>query len=163
MAKNNIIQIAQLQARYSGTYEFTVTDTLDDQFYKYLARKLRDVVSFAPEHRHADVFPIDISLDDFEGDVVAGLAAFIHQDVLTIDLLWVGDKLRGKGIGKRMVQMAEEIAIQRGSQKARIRCAKENISFFVGLGYTITGMMQQLPVNGQVASAQGIYWLTKTF
>jgi GNAT superfamily N-acetyltransferase len=163
MAKNNIIQIAQLQARYSGTYEFTVTDTLDDQFYKYLARKLRDVVFVAPEHRHADVFPIDISLDDFEGDVVAGLAAFIHQDVLTIDLLWVGDKLRSKGIGKRMVQMAEEIAIQRGSQKARIRCAKENISFFVGLGYTITGMMQQLPVNGQVVSAQGIYWLTKTF
>lgn len=163
MAKNNIIQIAQLQAHYSGTYEFTVTDTLDDQFYKYLARKLRDVVSVAPEHRHADVFPIDISLDDFEGDVVAGLAAFIHQDVLTIDLLWVGDQLRGKGIGNRIVQMAEEIAIQRGAQKARIRCAKENISFFVGLGYTITGMMQQLPVNGQVASAQGIYWLTKTF
>lgn len=163
MAKNNILQIAQLQARYSGTYEFTMTDTLDDQFYKYLSRKLRDVVSFAPEHRHADVFPIDISLDDFEGDVVAGLAGFIHQDVLTVDLLWVGDKLRGKGIGKRMVQMAEEKAIQRGAQKARIRCAKENISFFVGLGYTITGMMQQLPVNGQVTSAQGIYWLTKTF
>ena len=58
MAKNNILQIAQLQARYSGTYEFTMTDTLDDQFYKYLSRKLRDVVSFAPEHRHADVFPM---------------------------------------------------------------------------------------------------------
>lgn len=118
MAKNNIIQIAQLQARYSGTYEFTVTDVLDEQFYKYLARKLRDVISFAPEHRHTDVFPIDISLDDVEGDVVAGLAGFIHQDILTMDLLWVGDKLRGKGIGKRMVQMAEDIALQRGAQKS---------------------------------------------
>jgi len=163
MAKNNILQIAQLQARYSGTYEFNVTDALDEQFYKYLSRKLRDVVSFAPERRNQDVFPVDISLDDFEGDVVAGLAGFIHQDILTVDLLWVGDKLRSKGIVKRLVQMAEEIAIQRGSQKARIRCAKENISFFVGLGYTITGMMQQLPFNGGHLSAQGIYWLTKTF
>lgn len=155
--------MTQLQTRYSGTYEFTVTDVLDEQFYKYLSRKLRDVIPFSPEQRRIDVFPIDISLDDVEGDVVAGLAGFIHQDVLTIDLLWVGDNLRGKGIGKRMMQMAEEKAIGRGAQKARVRCAKANIAFFVGLGYTITGMMQQLPMMGQVVSCQGVYWLTKNF
>jgi GNAT superfamily N-acetyltransferase len=163
--QTNVISIGY-ERRYSGTYQFTTTHETDADYRKYLARKLRDVMSVAPENHSPEAFPVDISMDDVEGDVVAGVSAFIHQDVLIIDMLWVDEPLRDQGIGRRLVQMAEEIAIERGCIRARIR-ATVGIALFTDLGYAITGMIQCISKpNASVQTGNGlrqksVSWLRK--
>lgn len=160
---NKILQLG-LEYRNSGTYQFNITDETDIYYRKYLARRIGDVLPVLENHS-ADAYPVDISLDDIDGDVFAGISAVIHQDILVIDMLWVEESLRGDGIGKRLVQMAEDIARERGSHRARVRTSN-CVAFFVGLGYDITGMVQDVPKNvvslfGTQPAQHAVYWLTK--
>ena len=162
--QTNIIPIGY-EYQYSGTYQFTTTHEPDDDYRKYLARRLRDVKPFDPEVHSDEAYPIDISMDDVEGDVVAGISAVIDRDVLIIDMLWVDAALRGQGIGRRLVQMAEVIAQERGCYRARVR-ATDAVAFFTDMDYAITGMIQEVPVNGAALPGalllqRAIYWLCK--
>lgn len=155
-----IIPIQQLQQRYSGSYQFTITHQPEIDYRKYLARQLRGAIIPTDEVIPAEAVALDISLDDLEGDVVAGLSAWTQHDNLVIDMLWVGEPLRGQGLGHRLLQMAEEIASQRECSRCRIRVT-HHIAYFVGMGYRITGTVQALDTNGHVPS-YAVYWLEKT-
>ena len=162
---NKILQLGY-EYRDSGTYQFNVTSEEDVFFRKYLARRIGDVLPLLEEH-NPDAFPVDISMDDVEGDVMAGISAVIFQDVLVIDMLWVQEKLRHEGIGRRLVQMAEDVARKRGSIRARVRTTNI-VPFFVDLGYSITGTVQDVPKNvvslfETGAIRRSVYWLTKEF
>ncbi|MBC8100444.1 MAG: GNAT family N-acetyltransferase, partial [Armatimonadetes bacterium] len=89
---------------------------------------------------------LDISLDDADGDVVAGIAAWTHADVLTIELLWVHDALRGQGIGRALVQMAEIEALARRCQTALVSGALRP-AFYQYLGYCVTARLLSFPVG----------------
>ena len=151
----NILSIGY-EYNYSGVYQFTTTREPDEDYRKYLARKLRDVLPVAPENHTSESFPVDISMDDVEGDVVAGISAVIDREVLVIDLLWVDEPLRDQGVGRRLTQMAEDVA------RARVTAG---IPFFVGQGYAITGTIQELPspqaIRAGKVTGQAVYWLSK--
>lgn len=134
-------------------YIFTTTEEFDADFIKYLQRKLRPC-NTAVSPRSPNAVRLDISLDDVEGDVVAGIAAQTFDGWLFIDLLWVDETMRGYGIGRRLVQMAEEIARERGCQNARANTAQE-VHFYEKLGYAVGGQMTQFPSGAMV------YWLCK--
>jgi len=155
---NNILQLANHQQRYSGSYQFTITHELDVDFRKYLIRKLDALVPPTVNQHPDDAQPLDISLDDIEGDVVAGLSAVTCGATLAVDLLWVDEALRGSGIGRRLMQMAEDFARERGCERARISVTT-GVAFFVDMGYTLSGTVQQ--VDFQAGSTHAIYWLTK--
>ncbi len=158
-----IIPMLQVQQRYSGSYEFNVTHTPDPDYRKYLARQLRGRLPAAiDETLPTEASALDISLDDMEGDVVAGLAAWTSRESMTVDMLWVGEPLRGQGIGRRLLQMAEEAAIKRGCIRARLSVTCD-IAYFVGAGYRIVGTVQALDFRKNAANttAQAVYWLEK--
>jgi len=161
----NVIQLFERE-QYSGSYEFTITHEPDEDFRKYLARKLADVLPATTPRHSADAAPLDISLDDIEGDVVAGLSAVTVRNGLHIDMLWVDEPLRHNGIGHRLMQMAEEIAIRRGCTRASITVTG-GVEFYVGQGYMLTGTVQPLPAlvgDGKViafAPRQAVYTLMK--
>ncbi len=162
---NKILKLGY-EYRDSGTYQFTTTHETDIFFRKYLARRIGDVLP-ALENHSPDAFPVDISMDDVEGDVMAGLSAVIYQDVLVIDMLWVEDDLQNEGIGKRLVQMSEDLARSRGSFRSRVRTTN-CVAFFVEMGYAITGTVQDVPKNvvnlfDTGATRKSVYWLTKDF
>src|SRR5580700_3510764 len=50
--------------------------------------------------------------------VVAGLAGETYSGWLFIKYLWVGDALRGKGIGRELMGAAEAQAVERGCHSA---------------------------------------------
>lgn len=155
-----IIPIQQLQQRYSGSYQFTVTHLPELDYRKYLARQLRGAIIPTDEAIPPEAVALDISLDDIEGDVVAGLSAWTHHDNLIIDMLWVGEPLRGQGLGRRLLQMAEEVAIQRACCRCRVRVT-HHMAYFVGAGYRITGTVQALDTKGNSAPSYAVYWLEK--
>jgi ribosomal protein S18 acetylase RimI-like enzyme len=143
--------------KYLNSYTYTVTSEPDEDFRKYLARKLRELPTAASvpamiETREAA--PLDISYDDPEGDVMAGIAAYSRDDCLHIDMLWVDPGLRGRGIGRCLVEMAEDVAMERGCRRVRVGVSA-GVEFFHRLGYAVTGKLQQFPQGNT------FYWLSK--
>ncbi|GAB4522545.1 MAG: hypothetical protein OHK0046_35210 [Anaerolineae bacterium] len=135
-------------------YTVTVTTEIDEDFRKYLARKLQADLNALNRQYRADALPLDISLDDSEGDVVAGISSRIEGETLMVDMLWVERRLRRRGMGQRLLHMAEEIAYQRGCTRVRI-CAADDESFYTKQGYCVTGKLKQFPQGNT------ILWLTK--
>lgn len=130
-------------------YTFTVTADRDEDFRKYIARKVGENTPRAASDTLAAVYqagttPLDISMDDIEGDVVAGIAAQTQGDCLHIDMLWVHPSLRGRGIGKKLMQMAEDAAAERGCTRVRITTTTA-VSYYQKLGCTVVGKLQQFP------------------
>jgi GNAT superfamily N-acetyltransferase len=123
-------------------YVFTITHEPDADYRKYLARQLR-AVQLAPSLcSRAQAQALDISLDDEEGDVVAGIAAVMDAGRLYIDMLWVQGRLRGKGFGRRLMQMAEDEAARRGCAVAYASVSESALPVFQTLGYSISGRLQ---------------------
>ncbi len=131
-------------------YVFTITEEHDPDFINYLQRKLRPHNALIATRR-ADAQRLDISLDDEEGDVVAGIAAYTCDGWLVIDLLWVDERLRGMGIGRRLLQMAEEMAVGRGCHTARANTAAET-SFYQRMAYAPNGQVYHFPSGVPVFS-----------
>lgn len=129
---------------YRPDYVYTITHDPDEDFRRYLLRKLR-AYSLAPTFcQMGKAQPLDISLDDPEGDVVAGIAAVTCAGKLYLDYLWVDATLRGHGIGRRLITMAEAEALKRGCFQARLSVSEAALPYFVGLGYAATGKLQDL-------------------
>lgn len=133
-------------------YSLTITGEKDEDFRKYIARRLRmDGAGVEAMTEQPNAIPLDISLDDSEGDVVAGIAAMTCKHTLYIEMLWVHRSLRGQGIGRRLIQKAEDIAIQRGCTRARVS-AVHGVSFYEYAGYTVCGKLQQFPQGFTIMS-----------
>jgi GNAT superfamily N-acetyltransferase len=156
-----IVSIAELQERYSGTYEFNTTNEPDPDYRKYLSRRIGAALPAGTGQHPADAQPLDISLDDVEGDVVAGASAVTYRGVLALDMLWVDEPMRDQGIGRRLVQMVEEAARGRFCTQARVAVTPASVAFFVGMGYTISGVVQQLTLDRSGPAHQSVYWLNK--
>ena len=67
----------------------------------------------APEYRKVRVKWL--AFDDRD-DISAVLTADILWDWIYIDELWVSHKLRGEGLGRQLMQLAEEFAVSQGLQ-----------------------------------------------
>jgi GNAT superfamily N-acetyltransferase len=48
------------------------------------------------------------ALIDAEGGVSGGISCAIYRDSLFVDTLWLADRLRGHGLGSRLMHIAEE-------------------------------------------------------
>jgi GNAT superfamily N-acetyltransferase len=130
------------------SYQFTVTDEPDNDYLKYLQRRLQDPTSLSTARTSMDVdgSRLDISLDNADGDVVAGIAAFTHDEALIIELIWVHEALRGQGVGRHLIQMAEEASLARGCTTVQIVYASCT-GFYQKLGYSITAKLIHFPLG----------------
>lgn len=131
------------------TYQFTVTDEPDGDYLKYLQRRLQDPTSLAAVRSSTplDESRLDISLDDADGDVVAGIAAYTEGETLMIELIWVHEALRGQGIGRHLTEMAEEAARARGCTSVYVTYASCT-GFYQKLGYRIAAKLIHFPLGG---------------
>lgn len=78
--------------------------------------------------------------------VVGGLIGYVHWGWLEIDIVWVDEFYRGKGIGKHLVDYAEHKALDTGAKRAKLNTfdfqAKE---FYEKLGYVLYGRLEDYP------------------
>lgn len=85
----------------------------------------------------APMEPFAFFLKD-EGEVLGGIKGFSYYGCLYIDLLWITQKLRGKGWGTKLVLAAEEIAKKRMCTFITVNTMDwEASDFYKKLGYTI--------------------------
>jgi GNAT superfamily N-acetyltransferase len=89
-------------------------------------------------------------------EVVGGVIAATHWDWLYIDLMWIKDKLRGRGYGHRLLTLAEDEARHRGAKNAYLDTFSfQALNFYKQHGYRVFGELQDFPRGHQR------YYLTK--
>ena len=102
--------------------------------------------------------PLAVFLRDEAGTIVAGLTGGTFWDWLWVDLFWVQEDLRGRGIGGRMLRSAEEEAIRRGCIGAFLDTHSfQSLAFYQQRGYSVVGELPDMP-PGHVR-----YYLAKRF
>jgi GNAT superfamily N-acetyltransferase len=93
-----------------------------------------------------DWVPLAIELRADDGTLVGGLYGATMWGWLTIDGLWVAEGLRGKGLGRRVLQTAEAVAVRRGCHGAWLGTfdfqARE---FYEKMGYSVFGSVPDFP------------------
>ena len=88
--------------------------------------------------------------------IVGGVIGETYWDWLYIDLLWVKDKLRGRGYGHRLLMLAEQEARQRGAKNAYLDTFSfQAPDFYKQRGYQVFGKLEDFPPGHQR------YFLTK--
>jgi GNAT superfamily N-acetyltransferase len=81
---------------------------------------------------------------DPAGELAAGLSAALYWGWLFVDGLWVGEALRGQGIGRALMARAEEHAIGRGCHSAWLDTFQAQ-NFYARLGYASFGVLEDYP------------------
>jgi len=90
--------------------------------------------------------PITLAVHDDRRELIAGLSGRTAYGWLRIDNLWVSEQNRGRGIGKRLIDFAEKIAIDRGCHGAHLDTyGFQAPAFYERLGYERFGELPRYP------------------
>ena len=94
--------------------------------------------------------PLAVLARDRES-IVAGLAGETYCGWLFIRYLWVGDALRGKGIGRELMMSAEARALERGCRSAWVDTFSfQAPGFYRKLGYESFGELDYPPGHSRI-------------
>jgi GNAT superfamily N-acetyltransferase len=89
-------------------------------------------------------------------EIVGGVIGATYWDWLHIDLMWIKEKLRGRGYGRRLLSLAEDEARQRGAKNAYLDTFSfQAPDFYKQHGYQVFGELKDYPPGHQR------YFLTK--
>jgi GNAT superfamily N-acetyltransferase len=83
----------------------------------------------------------EILIGAFEEEKMLGCCMLIRENPASVRLrqMAVLNNLQGKGIGRALMQFAENIARDRGFQKITMHARKTAVGFYEKLGYRISG------------------------
>ncbi|WP_315818262.1 GNAT family N-acetyltransferase [Paraflavitalea speifideaquila] len=96
-------------------------------------------LSFTPEELEKE--KAEILIGAFEEEKMLGCCMLITQDPATVRLrqMAVLNNVQGKGIGKALMQFAENIARDMGYRKMTMHARQTAIGFYEKLGYNVSG------------------------
>jgi ribosomal protein S18 acetylase RimI-like enzyme len=108
--------------------------------------KLRDDIlrrplglSFAPADLEKERDNLMVAA--YEDDKMLGCCMLVEEDPQTVRLrqMAVLNDLQGKGIGKALIQFAENLARDHGYQKITMHARKNAVGFYEKMGYKVSG------------------------
>lgn len=96
-------------------------------------------LSFSPEELELE--KEDILIGCFDDDRIEGCCMLVPKDKITVQLrqMAVLSGLQGKGVGRVLMQFAENISRDRGYKKIIMNARKTVTGFYEKLGYKIKG------------------------
>jgi GNAT superfamily N-acetyltransferase len=96
--------------------------------------------------REANDCPLVLAIFDSEEQIVGGLLGKMLRGWLRIDMVWIAKEWRGLGLGRRLVQQAEEIAIAQGCYAAHLDTYSfQAPDFYLKVGYEVFGELKDYP------------------
>ena len=94
---------------------------------------------------------------DADDRVRGGLTATVKCGWVHVDLLWLDDALRGRGLGTAVMDAVEDDARRRGCVGAHLETTDyQALPFYEKRGYTVFGVLDGYPVGSKS------YYLRKT-
>ena len=102
---------------------------------------LRKPLNLTFEKDELDKEENDILIGAFEEEKMLGccLLTRVEKDCVRLRQMAVQNNLQGKGIGRVLMQFAENISRDRGNKKVIMHARKSAEGFYEKLGYKITG------------------------
>jgi GNAT superfamily N-acetyltransferase len=103
----------------------------------------------------ASVGPTDrvslaVLVRDGEGRALGGLTASIKYGWVHVDLLWLPDSLRGRGVGSAVMDAVEDDARRRGCIGAHVETTDyQALPFYEKRGYAVFGVLEGYPVGSK--------------
>lgn len=95
-----------------------------------------------------DYRPLVLAIEGADGQVVGGLWGRTAYDWLFVELLFVPESLRGRGVGADLMLRAEAEAIARGCHSAWLDTFEfQARGFYERIGYTCFGELKDYPVG----------------
>ncbi|MEG0295505.1 MAG: GNAT family N-acetyltransferase [Clostridium sp.] len=128
--------------------EFRITDKIENDDKESIFKEL---LKYNLE-RIEDKNPKDLGiyLEDETGKKLGGLIGDTHGNWLTINFLWVSEKLRGQKIGSRILNQAEETAKERGCKYVFLDTFSfQAPEFYIRHGYKEVFKLEEYPLTGK--------------
>lgn len=128
---------------------FNIVDCIDNDA-EYICDKLVEYnLSQVPKTQQLDFVYINKKIVDENNKIIAGcLAKMYCWKVIYIDILWVDEKYRKCGLGKRLLTEIEKIAKEEDCSLVHLDTfdfqAKD---FYIKYGYEIFGVLEDCPEN----------------
>ncbi len=122
------------------------------QFCEAPSREVREAI-LAPLVRYNDskvgvseLRPIAVEIRSADGQVTGGLWGGTIYGWLYIELLVVPEPLRGQGLGRKVMEMAEAVAVSRGCHAAWLSTFEfQARGFYERLGYSSFAELRDYP------------------
>jgi GNAT superfamily N-acetyltransferase len=126
--------------------KITLTSEPAEESIQALARHITQFNEKA-SGRSNDFRPLAVLVSDPEtGEILGGLWAWTSFAVLHIDLLYLPEPLRGTGLGRHLIEQAEEEAVARGCHAAWLDTFSfQAPGFYQRLGYAVFGVIEDYP------------------
>ncbi|OIQ30960.1 MAG: GNAT family N-acetyltransferase [Bacteroidetes bacterium MedPE-SWsnd-G2] len=114
--------------------------TISKGIQRYNQQHLPDAVVFEPDTRFA-VFAKDDS-----GQVVGGIRANAYWNYCSIELLWLSEASRGKGVGTKLIEATEAFASKHRFEYIRTETTSfQALPFYKKMGYHVYGELPDFP------------------
>ena len=94
--------------------------------------------------------PLNIVEYDADGQIVGGILGGTYWGWMYVDILWVDENHRRKGIGSKLLQKAESEAIRRGCHHVHLDTMSwQAPEFYQKHGYGVIGILPDIPNGNQ--------------
>lgn len=79
-------------------------------------------------------------------NIVGGIRAICFWNTLHIELLWLSESCRGKGVGKELIESAENFAKENGCEKVFVETTSWQAKpFYEKIGYKLIATLNDRP------------------
>jgi ribosomal protein S18 acetylase RimI-like enzyme len=132
--------------RYTVTSE--VSTSLSDNLVAEMRKFNQGKHSPLWENRPCPAESLQFYLLDDKGNLIGGIQGRTHQipEWLEITVIWVAEGVRSHGLGRQLMQMAEDEARARGCCYARLATSDYQApEFYCKAGYREYGMLENCP------------------
>ncbi|NRD75450.1 GNAT family N-acetyltransferase [Shewanella sp. VB17] len=90
--------------------------------------------------------PLSVVAHDENGKLIGGVAGQTIFNHYLISVVWVDKKVRGTGLGRRLMEQAEVEAKKRGCMSAELDTLSfQAPGFYAKLGYEVVGKVEGIP------------------
>lgn len=127
-----------------------IRKTNSEQFHKFLENKIitynNDKVSSNTNRKPSEHV---CYLYEENLETVAGVSLEYYWGIMHINFLWVDEKMRGKGIGEKLITFAENLAIEKNCSIIYFETFTFQAPNFYGkLGFEVFGILENIPEKG---------------
>ena len=94
--------------------------------------------------------PLNLVEYDADGNIIAGILGGTYWGWMYVDILWVHESHRGKGIGTKLLLEAEKEAVRRGCHHVHLDTMSwQAPEFYKKHGYEVIGILPDIPSGNQ--------------
>jgi GNAT superfamily N-acetyltransferase len=94
----------------------------------------------------SDWHPVNLFLKNKQGEWLGGLLGFVWGGWLHVRILWVSERVRGRGHGTRLMDAAERFALEHGAIAATLDTHTfQAPDFYAKRGYEVFGRLDDYP------------------